>query len=178
MPFNRKSHEYYYGEIRPRFVLKTKFHPEEVREKLNTFIQSDNTVVGKEVYQQFYLDIPQHERHFWSPELRISFDKDEEDNKTLIRVLVGPQYNVWSMFVFFYVFLGVLSLFGGMYGLSQLSLGKSSLWVWCLPITSLLIISVYIIAKLGQQKGRDQTLHLVSVLYHSLGKDGASRIES
>jgi len=62
----------------------------------------------------------------------------------------------------------MFSLFGGMYGLAQRNTGHATGWIWCFPVTFLLIIAVFISAKIGQRTGRDQMLHLVSVLYHAL----------
>ena len=178
MPFNRKDH-HNPGEIRPRFKLRTAHTQEEIFDLLNDFCVSDDSVDGKKVYDQYYLDIPKKDRHFWSPELRVTLEEDEDfEGKTLVRVMVGPQYTVWSMFIFIYVFLGVVALFGGLYGFSQLSLGHSTLWIWCMPFALVLFVSVYIIAKMGQRTGRDHTLHLVSVLYHAMGDENLERVES
>lgn len=179
MPFNRKDH-HNFGEIRPRFRLRTTLSEEEVYERLIAHVEEDNTVVGKRVYSQYYLDIPHSHRHFWSPELRLSAEKDEfaDHDDTIIRVNIGPQYTVWVMFVFMYTILGVICLFGGMYGLTQLSMGKESLWVWCFPVIGAMILGLYVISKSGQKATRDHTLHLVSVLYHALGQDNVERIDS
>jgi hypothetical protein len=114
MPFNRKDH-HNPGEIRPRFKLQSPLTEEEIFDRLGTFIKEDESVVGREVHNQFFIDIPQRERHFWSPELRVSAEKDEwaDHDDTIIRVMVGPQYTVWVLFIFIYTFLGVVSLFGG-----------------------------------------------------------------
>ncbi|MEZ4924504.1 MAG: hypothetical protein R2780_15150 [Crocinitomicaceae bacterium] len=179
MPFNRKDH-HNPGEIRPRFKLQTALSEEEIFSRLEAFIKTDETVTGKEVHNMYYVDIPNRDRHFWSPELRVSAEKDEyaDHDDTIVRVMVGPQYTVWVMFVFIYTFLGMVSLFGGMYGLAQLSTGIHTPWIWCFPVTAVLILGVYVIAKSGQKKGRDQTLHLVSVVYHALGHENVERIDS
>lgn len=169
MPFNRKEH-HNPGEIRPRFRLITPYKPEEVFEQLEQFVHSDSTVDGKRILDAYHLKIPVPEQHYWSPELRAWVEKNEAGEGSFIRCVIGPRHNVWLLFVFIYGFLGVVSLFGGMYGLAQWSLGNFSAWVWCLPITFVLATAVFITAKLGQRTGRDQMLHLVSVLYHSLGE--------
>jgi hypothetical protein len=180
LSFNKKDH-HLDSEIRPRFKLVTDLSEDEVFARLKAFTLEDKTVVGKKVLDQFYLDIPDYnERTYWSPELRVTIEKDEYDHpgKTVIRVLVGPRSNVWTLFVFLYSFLAVLSVFGGMYGLSQLNMGKSTPWIWCFPVTLAIIFGVWLIAKIGQTSARDQTLHLVSALYHAIGLDDLERIES
>lgn len=178
MPFNRKDH-HNFGEIRPRFKLVSDLSHEEIFMCLKNFVENDDTVYGKKVFEQYYLDIPIEHRHYWSPELRITLDKDNlYPNQTLIRVMVGPTTAVWLTFVFTYAVLGLISLFGGMYGLVQWNLGNESLWIYCLPITLIITLLVYMVAKTGQKIARDETLHLVSVLYHALGHDNAKRVES
>ena len=168
------------GEILPRFQLKTKLSETEVFERMTAYIEKDSSVLGKVVHNLYYLDIPHVERHFWSPELRVAVEQDEltEAREFTIRVQVGPQYTVWVMFIFIYSFLTVLALFSGFYGLAQLNLGYSTLWVWCFPFFAFLIMGVYVIAKSGQRKGRNQTLHLVSCLYHGLGTENIERVDS
>ena len=174
MPFNKKEH-HNLGEIRPRFRLITPYEQEEVLQHLQESVQNDETVVGRKVHDMYFLDIPLKDRHYWSPELRISLEKNEAGEGTFIRCVIGPRHSVWLLFVFIYGFLSVVSLFGGMYGLAQWNLGESTIWLWCFPVTFFLILGVYITAKAGQRTGRDQMLHLVSVLYHSLGDQPLER---
>ena len=106
MPFNRKDH-HNFGEIRPRFKLRSSLSQEEIIDLLQKAVDSDEDVSGKKVYGQFYLDIPRHERHFWSPELKVTLEDDEYNEyngDTIVRVMVGPEYTVWVMFVFIYSF--------------------------------------------------------------------------
>lgn len=180
MPFNKKDH-HLLGEVSPRFVLRTDVEMEKVFEIIDLQVKSDETVVGKIVHNQYYLDMPLAERHFWSPELRVSLEDDEYNEyggDTLVRVTVGPQYAVWVLFIFMYSFLGLITLFGGMYGLSQQMLGIKSAWIWCFPVCLFLIFTVFIVSKTGQKIGRDHTLHLVSTLYHSFRDHKLERIES
>ena len=168
MPFNRKE-QHNRGEIRPRFRLITPYDIREAQEHIIEAVKKDDTVDGRKAHDMFFLTIPKQRQHYWSPELRISFEKNEAGEGTFMRCVVGPRQSVWLLFVFIYGFLGVISLFGGMYGLAQWNLGKPSIWLWCFPAAFLVILGVYITAKMGQRTGRDQMLHLVSVLYHSIG---------
>lgn len=180
MPFNKKDH-HNFGEIRPRFKLRSSLSQEEIMARLMAQTKDDETVNSKIILDQFYLDMPVNERHFWSPELKVTLEDDEYNEyngDTLIRVMVGPVYTVWVLFVFVYSFLGLLSLIGGMYGLSNLLLGIDSAWIWCFPVTFLLIVGVWVIAKSGQRAARDETLHLVSTLYHAFGEGNAERIHN
>ncbi len=178
MPFNRLNHNIL-GEIRPRFKLLTTVKREDVFKHLKTRLEADEEVTGRVRNNYAVLGIPAKDIHYWSPELQIRIHDDEDDNpQTIVRCLVGPRQSVWGMYAFFYAVIGFITFFGGMYGLSQVTLGKSSAFVWILPIGLVVLSSVWLTAKFGQKKGRDQMLHLISVLYHTLDENGdVERVE-
>lgn len=178
MSFNSKDH-YNVGEIRPRFKLVSDLTPDEIYTNVERHVENDETVTGRKVYDQFYLDIPLQERHIWSPELRVSVELDHEDheNRTLIRVLVGPQGKVWMGFVITYIFLLGFSFFGALYGIAEYRLGNNSPWLWSALAGVILFISIYVFAKVGQRSTRNSTLHLVSTLLHGIGFEHFERVE-
>lgn len=174
MPFNRLNHTVL-GEIRPRFRLKTTLDEAEVFKLVKEGIQKDNTVNGSVVRQYAILQIPKHERHFWSPELQLRVDLNEfgpPPEDTIVRCLIGPNQAVWTLFVFFYAAVSIITLFGSSYGFIQMDLGKESMFVWLLPVGLILLPSIWLVAKIGQTTGRDQMLHLISFLYHTLEEHG------
>jgi hypothetical protein len=175
MLFNKKNKDPR-SEIRPRFQLISPYSIEEISNLILDAAKKDDTVFVRRIHDMFYFDIPQKDSHYWSPELRISMEENMAGEGTLIRAVVGPRHAVWLLFIFIYGFLGVISLFGGMFGLAQYNLGISSGWIWCFPITFLLLIGVYVTAKIGQGIGRNQMLHLISVLYHAIGEKQIERI--
>ncbi len=174
MPFNRKDGDFI--EIRPRFKLLSKLNADEISANLKEGLVTDKSIIGKKVIDVFYLDIPVKDQKYWSPELRASFEKNEAGEGTLIRVVIGPRYKVWVLFVFIYTFLGLFCLFGGMYGMAQWTLGVESLWVYCFPVIAVVIALVYIVAKSGQRATRDEMLHLSSFLYHNIQDKDLERI--
>ena len=178
MPFNRLNHSIL-GEIRPRFKLKSSLGPDEVFEKIKAHIEKDKTITGRVVDHYAIIGIPGEDIHYWSPELQIRAEVDEENPEfSIVRCLVGPRQTVWAMFSFFYAAIIIVSTFGGMYGLSRIQLGHSSNFVWFFPIGLLVFSSIYLTAKLGQKSGRDQMLHLVSFVYHTLDDHGSvERVE-
>ncbi|MDX1349145.1 MAG: hypothetical protein R3279_02795 [Putridiphycobacter sp.] len=174
MPFNRVDGDFI--EIRPRFKLKTVLSKEQVLNNLLSGLSEDRTVLGKTVIDVFYLDIPKVAQKYWSPELRASVEKNEAEDGSIIRVVIGPRYKVWVLFIFLYTFLGLVCLFGGMYGMAQWNLGIESLWIYCFPIMLVLIATLYVVAKLGQRATRDEMLHLTSYLYHHIQDEELERI--
>lgn len=156
------------GEIVPRFRLQIKCDEEEARAHVAKKIEEDPTVSGVRSMDMIFLKIPQSEQHYWSPEMSVRIEQDEFDEFPEASCLVGPKQSVWLMFIFFYGAIAVGTMFGGIYGMLEYSNTGFSHWLWVFPIGLILFLTVFFTTKIGQQKGRDQMLHLVSFLYHSL----------
>lgn len=178
MPFNRLNHTIL-GELRPRFILKSNLSIDQITSSISNQLSEDITVNGSVDKKYAILKIPSNNQHYWSPELQVHLEKDEDSEDTIIRCLVGPKQTVWSMFMFSYIAIAAITLFVGMYGLIQLQLGHSNYAVYVIPIGILILPSIYTFSKIGQKTGRDQMLHLISFLYHSIDKEGSvERVES
>ena len=112
--------------------------------------------------------------HYWSPEIQVRIEPDEfcDENTTLIKCLVGPRSAVWGLFAFFYAATALLSLFGGIYGLSKWHLGQESFYTWLLPIGVGCIALIFLLAKVGRMKGKSQMIHLIDVVITTANKTG------
>lgn len=164
-------------EIRPRFKLITEFSEKEVLDKIEEALPKQTEVKGYIKGTHGFFRVPENHQHYWSPNMEIVVKKYYEDKTlTSIRCLIGPKQSIWLMLMFFYVAIGVLALFGGMYGLVKWNLGKESVFIWAFPVAMLLFAIIYFTAKYGQRKGRDQMLYLVSFLYHALNDDNIKRL--
>ena len=97
-------------------------------------------------------------------------DEDDPD-KSLVRGIIGPKPNVWTMFMFIYFGIGIVGLFGSSYGLSKLTLGKeSTLFVWAFPIALLLMSTAYFASKSGERLGSDQ-INLLKTFFRDSWKE-------
>lgn len=177
MPFNRLNHSIL-GEIRPRFYLKTNLDPDVAVKHIEDCVVKDKTVTAVRTDRLIFLKTPSWLQHYWSPEMTVRIEKDEFANHTTISCLIGPRQTVWAMFAMIYAAILLVTIFGGMFGLVQYSTSGSSNYIWLIPIGCIAFSTVFIVAKVGQKKGRDQMLHLVSFLYHSLTEfDQIERVE-
>lgn len=149
--------------IRPRFKAKYKMTPEEVGELVRNHMAELNCGCSAKILPGFIvLRIRPQDQHFWSPQLSLSFEKDEDDDAfTIIRGLYGPNPTVWAFFTYGYAALGIIATFIGMYGFSQYSLDQDAKILWVLPFLVLLALILYLIAQFGQKIGAEQmfTLH-------------------
>jgi len=174
MPFNRLNHSIL-GEIRPRFALKIDQEPEKAIDHLEKCLIDDKTVSGERSDQLVFVKTPSWEQHYWSPEMTVRIEVQEYTDYTTVSCLVGPRQAVWAMWAFIYSSILIVTIFGGIFGLVQYDQDGSSPWVWVIPIGIIALSSAFVASKFGQRKGRDQMLHLVSFVYHSL--EGIGEVE-
>lgn len=154
--------------IRPRFKVESSLTVDELTQKINTALSNENSPCkGKVKYGYGTLSLPQHEQHYWSPQLSITIEKDEEH--TIIRGLYGPRPAVWTMFVFFYSFLGFAILIISIIGFSNISMDKSGAILWWVPVLALLFLSLYLVSFSGQKLGHKQIEILHAFVEESLG---------
>lgn len=171
MPFNRLEHDRL-GKIRPRFRLRYSGTVEDAMNALQKNLTLDKTVVGMTARERIHVRIPKNIRHYWSPEIHLTFEEYPDGNGTLVRCLAGPAQPVWTLFMFIYAVIGIITVFSLMFGCSQLQLGHYPFLFWIAAAGAVLFPSIRTVSLLGQKKARDQTLHLVSFVYHALDDSG------
>ena len=151
--------------------------PEDVIKRISDAIPNQDKVNGTVKGNHIFLSIPFKEQHYWSPAMEVIVEDFEEGkDRASIRCLIGPRQTVWMMLMFFYIGVGVLGFFGGIYGLAKWNLGKETLLIWAIPLAVILFGIIYLTAKYGQKRGRDQVLYLVSFLYHAIDDDTIERL--
>tara|TARA_R110001592_G_scaffold126028_2_gene336545 strand:- start:3099 stop:3626 length:528 start_codon:yes stop_codon:yes gene_type:complete len=174
MSFN--SHNSDNIEIKPRFKLISNFSQKDIIEKIKVALPNQKEVNGILKGNHIFFNIPIQNQHYWSPAMEVIIEEfDDDKHKTSIRCLIGPRQTVWMMLMFFYIGVGVLGFFGGIYGLAKWNLGKETLLVWAVPLAVVLFGLIYFTAKYGQKKGRDQVLYLVSFIYHAIDDKNMQR---
>ena len=147
-------------DIRPRFKIETDLSLDELTAKIQAGLDYENAACVGHVYPgyaKFYL--PQEERHYWSPQLNLTFEN--VDDTTVLRGLYGPRPAVWTMFIFFYSIIAFAAVIILIIGLSYWTLNKPPTILWLFPVLMVIFGSIYFVAYSGQKLGRDQmvTLH-------------------
>ncbi len=141
--------------VRPRFRKQLPETPEAVKEKIKAALElKDSSCIGQIVDNHVILKIPLNQQHYWSPQLTLEIEKNDEG--TLIRGLFGPKPDVWTMFVFFYSALGFLTIMGLIFGLSQMMLKMDPYGLWLVPVGVGLLAVLYFMSRVGQKLGRTQ----------------------
>ena len=147
------------AELRPRIKIISKLTLNEITEKIKLKItESENRFTGwaKEGYA--LISVPQVEKRIWTPQLNLQIE--EIDEGTEVRGVIGPSSNVWTAFAFTFSLLGFIAFVSMFWGLSRLSLDYSADVLWLVPISLMLIVGVYIVARIGQQLSGNQVREL------------------
>ncbi len=151
-------------QLRPRIYRPLPWPPEEVMERLqNGLEQVADTYHGYRTRDHFFLTVPQEDRHYWSPQLDLRVEPDEQ-GRAILRGLCGPRPSIWLQFVFFYTLLGFIAMIIAIMGFSQLNLGLRATILWILPVIGLIVLLMWLSSRVGQRLARDQMAHLYRFL--------------
>jgi len=157
--------------IRPRFKQVFDTSQKDIEQLLCDALENEKAVVFSHLEGHIYIKVHPSERHFWSPQLHLSFE--EEDGKVTVRGLYGPNPTLWSVFFFGYVGIGILAMFLGMWGFSLWSLGKNASILWSVPALGLVGLLLYLASQAGQKLGAQQMFDI----HHIYEKTVNNRVE-
>lgn len=159
--------------IRPRLKFVSDLPQEDIRSRvkeglkdpeLNTYELQYRTTHG-----QMLISFPEKHRHFWSPTMDLNLEKTDT-GKTMIRVLMGPEASIWTLFMFFYTVGGLAILGGLVLGYSQYVLDKGATWLFLIPGGIAIILFFYLAALTGKTKANGQMHIMLNFLLNTVGK--------
>lgn len=158
-----------FHRIRPRIHLETHFSPDQLCAVFSEKLESNEFKIEGTVLSNFLSISPvKQDQHYWSPQLTVTIE--ETENGSLIRGLYGPKPNVWTMFIFIYAVIGFTTFITLMIGLSYMSLGKGTAILWLVPLFTLLFLTLYLVAYLGQKFGQRQMIFLHNFMEECVGE--------
>lgn len=145
--------------IKPKFKHVTDLSYDEISEMIKKGLEREDS----ECEYQFIsgalrVKIPEKDRHYWSPELNLSFE--EIDDKTEIVGRYGPNSGVWTLIIAIYAALTLLTFFIGIYGSAKMSVGLDGTILWLIPVFFVIALAIYITAQFGQKLGAEQMFQL------------------
>ncbi|MCE7996509.1 MAG: hypothetical protein HEP71_31345 [Roseivirga sp.] len=147
--------------VRPRFNETLSLSQQEFKDNIQGALDSEEGVTGSVSDTYCVLKIPLEERHYWSPQLTLTLEQEEDENKELqVRGLYGPKPSVWAAFFMSYAAIGILILFIGVIGMSQAMLSKPSPILWAIPVLALVALILYLVAQSGQKVGAEQMFRI------------------
>jgi len=161
--------------VRPRFEDSLALSPDASRQfLLEAFARQNPSFEVKAFPGYICLRIPPAERNFWSPRLTLSLDA-APDHTTRIEGLYGPNANLWSLFLFGYLIIGVFGMFSGILGWAQHVIGSPPWGLWVCGVMAFLALVMYLVAQLGQKFGAVQTYQLHQAYEAAIGRAASTR---
>ena len=157
---------------RPRFSLDSALAPSELRQRVNALVQSSPRLRGIAFDHRIELAIAGDEHHFYSPQLVVDVTPGEPGGAHL-EARFGPDAYVWALYTLSYAALLFLTLFAGMYGIAQWSLGDTPTGFLVAPAAAILAGLVYGASFVGQGMGGEQMYFLRATLTKAAAAEDA-----
>ena len=163
-------------EIRPTTITDSEAAPDDITTALlGHFAHKDGDIIIRSVGHHLVLTHVAHLRHAWSPWLHIEVEPRAAGSRVIAKFTPHP--NLWTSFAFGYFTLGSVALFAACYAGAQMMLGQYA-WAWWVALgAAVVMLMMFVFAKLGQKLAADQmrelTEKLVAVLSGFGPMDGA-----
>lgn len=156
-------------KLRPRFRYFVPSSQDEICNQFKDAFKNEETkFTGSALKYHIVIDFLENDRHFWSPQLDLNLEKYEEG--TLIRGLIGPRPNVWTVFMFFYAVAGILGLAGFIIGTGQWSMGETPHAFWFIPLSIAIFLAVYLTGQTGKKIAFEESIKLHDFLIKNVNE--------
>lgn len=142
--------------LKPRFKLELDTEKQILIDKFADNLQSENYDYNYKISDNhFFIDIPESEDHFWSPQLHLEIVDHEKGS--LIRGLFAPKPTIWTFFMFLHVIVAVcfMVFFVIAYSKWSININYSFALGMCLAMVVLWFV-LYFSGQLGKLKARIQ----------------------
>lgn len=158
-----------FNRIRPRVRFSSNQTPDQfTRSILENLAEPEKKIEGIAIPNFVTIYPSKEERYFWSPQLTLIIE--EIPCGSYIRGLYGPKPSVWTMFMFFYSIVGFVTLIATLVSLSYWSLGEESIIFWSIPALLILLLTLFLVAYIGQKIGHKQIAHVHKFLEDTIGE--------
>lgn len=155
--------------IRPRFTDTLPLDEASVRERISAFIQKSGTDHEcMNFHGYLVIRIPESRRKSYSPRLVLSLES-ENGTETRVTGTFGPNANMWSAFLYSYLFAGSTALFSGIFGFCQWKIGHTPWGLWIFWPTSLVLAALFLAARIGRKLGEKEILELLDLYETATG---------
>lgn len=142
-------------ELRPTFLLNTKLSEEEASQRIRQSFAAVDQSTGPNYHGQFngrhaMISIDETQRHFWSPWLHLEV-RDDSPSQSVVAGRFSPHPSIWTAFMFSFFAIGCVTLFAGMFGVSQQMSGQSPWAYFVIPVGLIVALVLWFISKTGQK---------------------------
>ncbi|TYQ00155.1 hypothetical protein C7447_101764 [Tenacibaculum adriaticum] len=142
--------------LRPRFSIMCERKATEVMHTLLSNLKENKKDFKTRISDNhIFIDIPEKETHFWSPQLH--FEVVEDEGKTKIKGLFGPKPQVWTLFMFVHFFVATAFIGFTIMFYVKNKFGESVVF----PLVMLVVLPIiwfllYFLGQFGKQTGKNQ----------------------
>ena len=156
--------------LKPRFKMKFDESSEHILTKFKDNLKNkDCKYCSKQSGNHIFLDVPKAEEHFWSPQLQIEVIEDKEENKTIVKGILGPKPQVWTLFMFFHFILALAFIVFFIMFYVKWSMEKDyQFYKYMLIALPLVWIVMYFIGQFGKKIAYKQMVELDDFLKDTL----------
>ena len=157
--------------LKPRFKIEVNESEEDILNKFKDALEKkEYKHRGKIIDHHIVIDVPIRDDHFWSPQLHVEIEKDENKN-TIVKGVLGPKAQVWTFFMFlhfavFVAFFVFLVMFYTKWSLKQDYTFAMIMFI----IMPIIWVILYFVGQLGKKFGYDQMVELHDFLIRTLEK--------
>ena len=154
--------------LRPRFEVESNNSVAQILERAKTLkseLKSDYQI--KIIDEHLYFYFSKEKRKYYSPFLHLELE--ENQGKTTIKGLFGPEQLLWTLFMFLHFIVAGLFLVFSMMAYTHWSLNQSIvLDVVVMSFMVIFWVLLYFIARMNREKGVPQMHELEGLMYKVL----------
>ena len=158
--------------LKPRFKMEFDESQEHILKKFKeNLADKDCQYCSKQSGNFIFIDVPKVAAHFWSPQLQVEVVEDKTTNKTIVKGILGPKPQIWTMFMFFHFVIALAFVVDFVFFYVKWSLDKEAGFYKYMLITIPMIwIIMYFIGQTGKKIAYKQMLELDNFLMKTLNK--------
>ncbi|MDT7830925.1 GTP-binding protein [Flavobacteriaceae bacterium S356] len=158
--------------LRPRFSIDVEENEIILLERIqNEFKKAAKEYKAKVVDSHIFIDVPEKDAHFWSPQLHIEVVEKTTSSST-VKGLFGPKPQVWTLFMFLHFIVGgaFITFISMLY--IKYSLGESLVFPIVMTITLPIVWTLlYVLGRLGRATGKKQMRDLHRLLMDAISSE-------
>ena len=146
--------------LRPTFTVRLSLDREAAIEALRSRLSADERFAGRWRGKGRWAEIhvPHTERRLWSPHLSLRLDAEARGSTLFGRFAPHPE--VWTFFMFLYIGIAFLTVFGAVLGYVQWVSDEPAWGLWSVWLGVPAIGLIHLAGAVGQRLGHDQMLSL------------------
>lgn len=155
--------------LQPRFKIEVVQDVEQVLDTLRNNLETEDCKFrSKIVLHHVVVDVSLKDEHYWSPQMHIEIEKDENE-KTKVKGVLGPKPRVWTFFIFlhFAVAIAFFVFFVMFYTRWRLEQNYQFSMIMCIAMP-IIWLGLYFVGQFGKKLGYNQMVELHDFLIKSL----------